>query len=202
MRKMKKMIIKTAVLVIAAGLSLAGCSSPSSPGSPAQEAADAFRARYREVLEKDAGSVSAADEAAVDAALADYEALTEAAKSLLSAEKGKLDALKTILIGPTAPGSVTYTVWPADNLGNLLNNIPGRFNIGRSEGGSFTIAAAEELSALQWSLNGINIPAPRGTGSSLTVKAADYIPGDYILGLFARKGDIPYSISITFTVTD
>jgi hypothetical protein len=187
-------------------MGLAGCSSPSSGpvSNPAQEAADAFRAQYGELLAKDTDSITADDEAAVNAALEAYEDLTDAAKSLLTAEKGRLDALKAAIPAPAGPttGSFTYTVWPDDNMGNLLSDFPEYLDISKSLGETLTIAAAEDLSDVQWSLNGANLAAPRGTARSITIEAINYVPGAYTLSLYAEKDDVPYSTIITFTVDD
>jgi hypothetical protein len=57
-------------------------------------AAEAFRTSHNAVLEKTAETISLGDKAAVEAALAAYEASSAEVKVLLAAEKAKLDGLK------------------------------------------------------------------------------------------------------------
>jgi hypothetical protein len=68
-------------------------------GDPAREAA-AFSGEYSDVLEKTPDTVTAEDEAAVDAALAAYEKLDADAKALLAGEKAALDNLKSRINAP------------------------------------------------------------------------------------------------------
>ena len=63
-------------------------------GLLASDRADAFRAACAGILAKTADTVALEDEAAVDAALAAHQALSEAAKAYAAAEKILLDALK------------------------------------------------------------------------------------------------------------
>jgi hypothetical protein len=63
-------------------------------GLLASDRADAFKAAYAGILAKTADTVALEDEAAVDAALAAHQALSEAAKARAAAEKILLDALK------------------------------------------------------------------------------------------------------------
>jgi peroxiredoxin len=74
---------------------LTGC--PNIPGgsNPAQEAADAFKDTHATVLGKTTDTVTAGDEAAVNAALTAYAALDADAKLLVSAQKTLLDDLKS-----------------------------------------------------------------------------------------------------------
>jgi hypothetical protein len=83
-------------LVLALGLLLGGCENPAdgNGGSSVRERADDFKAAQSAVLEKTVDTVTPGDEAAVDAALAAFESLSDKAQALLGAEKEKLDALK------------------------------------------------------------------------------------------------------------
>jgi hypothetical protein len=95
---MKKLFLGAAVFVVAVGLCLTGCPTSNS-GDPthnaAQEAAEAFETAHAGVLDKTAGTVTTADEAAVNAALTAYETLSADAKTLLGEKKALLDSLKT-----------------------------------------------------------------------------------------------------------
>jgi len=63
-------------------------------GNSNQELADEFTTEHEDILAKTVDNVALSDEAAVDAALADYEELSAEVKALLTAEKAKLDSLK------------------------------------------------------------------------------------------------------------
>ena len=69
-------------------------------GNPAQEAADGFKNANAGVLAKTADTVTADDEAAVDAALAAYEKLDADAKALVADQKAALDNLKSKISAP------------------------------------------------------------------------------------------------------
>jgi uncharacterized repeat protein (TIGR02543 family) len=87
------------------------------PTEADQAVAEAFRANHAAILAKTAETASLNDEAAVDAALAAYANLSEAARGLLAEEYGKLLALKeaitalkpVITYTATANGSATET---------------------------------------------------------------------------------------------
>jgi hypothetical protein len=105
----------------------------------------------------------------------------------------------------TGPGTgkVALTLWVNED-GSLLTNVPNSpIVISRSNRDTLTIEAAN-LAAIQWSLNGTDIPAPRGSAREITFAAVSYVPGSYTLGLYAEKAQngnpVPYSINITFTV--
>jgi hypothetical protein len=68
------------------------------------------------------------------------------------------------------------------------------------EGGILTFTAADGLENLRWSLNGEDVPGPRGGAQSIVIEAAKYVVGNYTLGLYAEKAGIPYSINIPFVV--
>jgi hypothetical protein len=77
-------------------LALGACENPTSGGgnNAAQEAADTFKSGQSGILDKTTDTVTLNDEAAVNAALTAYEALSAGSKELLTAEKAKLDGLK------------------------------------------------------------------------------------------------------------
>jgi hypothetical protein len=83
-------------LILALGLFLGGCDNPTGDDKPsAQElAAEEFRDKHWEILEKSLARIALSDEAAINAAMEAYEALEEGAKALLTAEKEKLDGFK------------------------------------------------------------------------------------------------------------
>ena len=173
----------------------------------AQTAANAFKTTHAGALGKTVAAVTTGDETAVNAALTAYDALGTDAKALLSAEKTLLDSLKTKIDqlkgSGTSEGKFIFTVWTDHDDEDLLSDIPGDTTILKSEQGSLTITAAD-LTNIQWSLNGVNIPAPRGTAQTITIEAASYVPGIYTLGLYAIKTEngvpVPYSINIPFVV--
>jgi hypothetical protein len=178
----------------------------STDDDPAQTAANAFKTAHAGVLTKTTAAVTVADESAVNAALTAYNALSEDAKALLGTQKTLLDNLKTKIEQLKSPGTgkFTFTVWADDDDERLLSDFPDDTTILKSEQGSLTITAAEDLTNIQWSLNGVNIPAPRGTGQTISFQAVSYVPGIYTLGLYATKEEngvpVPYSINITFIV--
>jgi hypothetical protein len=117
---MKKLFLRAAVwsgLVLTLALFLGGCENPAGGDDEptAQELADEFKTGQGTVLEKTTGTVTASDEAAVDAALAAYNALSAEAKTLLAGEKTKLDALKEKIeeLKRTFAGTEALRVWLA-----------------------------------------------------------------------------------------
>ena len=189
----------TAVVLVMAG-SLAGCPSTGSGGggNTAREEAKAFETAHDGPLGKPVATVTAADAAAVDAALADYAALSADARTLLTVEKTLLDNLKAKINEVPGTGKLAVTLWVNDD--GSLAEIPEELVISKSYGETLAVRAAENLTALQWSLNGVDIPAPRGTAREIVFAAASYISGFYTLGLRVEKDGIPYSINITFVV--
>jgi hypothetical protein len=73
-----------------------GCENPASgnSGPSVRELADEFKAAQNTVLEKTTDTVTLGDEAAVDAALAAYDGLSDEVKAEVTTEKAKLDSLK------------------------------------------------------------------------------------------------------------
>jgi hypothetical protein len=78
-----------------------------------------FRTTYGEILNKTADIVTPADESAVDAALAAYEDLSEAAQALLTAQKDLLDDLKTKIEALKAAAAAFRT----DHAGILVKTV-------------------------------------------------------------------------------
>jgi uncharacterized protein YukE len=175
-------------------------------GDPAEEAANAFKAVHAVALGKTTATVAIADEAAVNAALAAYETLAADVKALMGAEKALLDSLKAKIDElKSAPGTarVAVTVWVNED-GNLLSNAPASpITISKNSKDTLAIAAAEDLTDIQWSLNGKDIAGQRGNAQEIIFEAASYVPGSYTLGLYAEKpAGVPYLINISFTVVN
>jgi hypothetical protein len=83
----------------------------------------------------------------------------------------------------------------------LFSDFPDNLIISKSAKDTFTIMAAE-LTNIRWSLNGKDIPAPRGAAREITFEAVSYVPGNYTLGLYAEKAGVPYSFNTTFKVAN
>jgi hypothetical protein len=88
-------------------------------------------------------------------------------------------------------------VWVTEG-GSIVSDMPANLRISRALEEHFVITAADNLTDLQWSINGGDLPAPRGTHQSIVIEAVDFVPRTYILGLRAKAGGVPYSISVTF----
>jgi hypothetical protein len=186
-------------------LALAGCSSPAgSETGPAEEAAEAFRTAHAEALGKTVDEVAIVDEGLVAAALGAHDALSAAAQGLPGVEKGLLDSLHAKIGQLKTPGTnaVETSVFVFADDGALLAGNTENPGIDRSERESLTVTAAAGLEAIQWSLNGANLSAPRGTAQSVTIEAAKYPAGKYRLGLAAKKDGIDYSVDIAFVVVE
>jgi hypothetical protein len=173
----------------------------------AQEAAAAaYKTAHATALGKTTATVVIADETVVNTALTAYEALAAGVKALLGPEqtllnnlKAKIDELKS------TPGKarLTVTVWVNED-GNLLSTVPASpIAISKSNKDTLAITAAEDLTAIQWSLNGKDISGQRGSAREITFEAASYVPGSYTLGLYAEKpAGVPYLLNITFEVVN
>jgi hypothetical protein len=85
---------------------------------------------------------------------------------------------------------------------SLISNLPGYFDISRGDRESFTLTVADDLTDIQWSLNGTDIAAPQGTAMSITIDATRYGNGTYNLDLYAKKDNVPYSLNIPFMVVN
>jgi hypothetical protein len=103
------------------------------------------------------------------------------------------------LTGTPGSGVFAFTAWVNDD-DSLVSDMPDYFDISRGLGERLVLTAAAGLTEIQWSMNGIDLPAPRGTAQSFTLEAVAYPVGDYTLGLYAEQGAIPYSINFTVTV--
>jgi hypothetical protein len=101
----------------------------------------------------------------------------------------------------TGLGGITITAWVNED-GSLITGPAENITLSRSAGSSLTVQAAAGLTDVQWTLNGIDIPAPRGTAQSISFGAVNYPAGNYNLGLRVTKGGAPYSVEIEFTVTE
>jgi uncharacterized repeat protein (TIGR02543 family) len=108
-------------------------------------------------------------------------------------------AVASVLITDVGTGSFSFEAWANDD-GSLISNMPEYFDISRRLGQSMVLTAADSLTEIQWSLNGIDLPPPRGAAQSFTIEAAAYPLGNYTLGLKAKKGAVPCSIEVTVTV--
>jgi hypothetical protein len=101
-----------------------------------------------------------------------------------------------------APGTagIQVNVWVNED-GTLIagNTSPV---ISKSAGQTLTVTAAAGLDNIQWSINGSPVAAPRGTAQSISIKAANYPAGTYILGLRVHKNGIPYSTTLNVTVNN
>jgi hypothetical protein len=97
----------------------------------------------------------------------------------------------------TAPIELAF-----DDGGTLISGNTENLTVDKSEGQPLTVTAAAGLTAIQWSLNGVEIPAPRGTEKTITINAANYPAGKYLLGLAAKKDGVDYSAVVTFTVVE
>jgi uncharacterized repeat protein (TIGR02543 family) len=67
---------------------------------------------------------------------------------------------------------------------------------------SFTAAVTDGYTGIQWYFDGFAITGSRGTMPSITINAADYTAGSYILGVWVTKNGAPYSTDFRFTVTN
>jgi hypothetical protein len=113
-------------------------------------------------------------------------------------------ATVTITVSPepeTGPGSgaFSFTAW-VNSDDSLVSDMPDYFDISRGLGERLVLTAAAGLTEIQWSINGVDLAAPRGTSQSFALEAAAYPPGDYTLGLKAKQGVVPYSLNCTVTV--
>jgi hypothetical protein len=100
------------------------------------------------------------------------------------------------------PGlGLTITAWVNED-DTLVTDLPVSTALSRAAGDTLTVEAAAGLTDIQWSLNGADIPAPGGTAQSVSFAAVNYPAGAYNLGLRVKKGGVPYSLELEFTVTD
>jgi hypothetical protein len=163
--------------------------------------AEELKLTHAGILAKTVDTITTEDETAVNAALNAYYALNTATQALLKDEKTLLDSLMAQILHLKSKEIGFTFIW-ADEDQSLLSDVPTNLVISKNNGDVFTIRVAEDMEGIQWSLNGKDIPAPRGTGREITFEAASYIPGRYTLRLDTNKGEVPYSINIIFTVSN
>jgi quinol monooxygenase YgiN len=127
-----------------------------------------------------------------------YVAVTNT-KTGLDGEPSAVSNSKVAKIDVTTSGAsgLRFDAWVNDD-GGLMSDMPEDLVIALGE--SLTIVAADDLTDLQWSVNNTNIAGPRGAAQTIVIEAAGYAAGKYTLGLHAKKGGIPYSISVSFMV--
>ena len=100
--------------------------------------------------------------------------------------------------------TVNISVWVNED-GNILVSGDDPVISKTSSGGNastFTAEVTSAYSGVQWYLNGFPITGTQGTAQSITIKAADYSNGTYILGVTVAKDAVPYSTDIRFTVVN
>jgi uncharacterized repeat protein (TIGR02543 family) len=97
------------------------------------------------------------------------------------------------------------TVWVNEDDGAILGS-GGGITISKSNSGgnpsSFTASVTSGYADIRWYLNGAAMPGDRGAPQSVTIDAADYANGNYILGVMVYKDNVPYSTDIHFTVVN
>ena len=159
--------------------------------------AAAFTAAHGGTASKDIASVVIADKTAINAAITVYNGLSSAAKALLASDT--LTKLQALLNRINSLGTAENITLDFTDDGALLDPVE---NLTIGAGQTLTVTAATGLMEIQWSLGGVDIPAPRGTAQSIVIAAANYPAGQYLLGLAATKGAVVCSTEITFTVTE
>jgi hypothetical protein len=108
----------------------------------------------------------------------------------------------TVTVTRKGQGTIVLKTW-IDQDGTLTVGLPDEaIVINRSERESLTVTAASDLSDIRWSLGGRDIPGSRGTAGSITITAANYPAGKYLLGLAAKRDGRDYSTVISFTVVE
>jgi hypothetical protein len=98
-------------------------------------------------------------------------------------------------------GALNLDIWVNDDR-SLVSNMPADLRISKGLKASLAIKAADDLTDLQWSMNGADLAGPRGAAQTIAIEAANYGVGLYTLGLRAVKDGAPYSINITFSVVN
>jgi hypothetical protein len=96
---------------------------------------------------------------------------------------------------------ITITAWVNED-DTLVTDLPVSTTLSRGAGDTLAVEAAAGLTDIQWSLNEADIPAPAGTAQSVSLAAVNYPAGAYNLGLRVKKGGVPYSLELEFTVTN
>jgi uncharacterized repeat protein (TIGR02543 family) len=100
---------------------------------------------------------------------------------------------------------VNISIWVNEDDGNILFSSTNNVTISKGSVGlllnAFNAAVGSEYSSIQWYINGSPLSGTQGTARFITIRAADYLNGTYILGVQVIKNGIPYSTDIRFTVT-
>jgi hypothetical protein len=121
------------------------------------------------------------------------------------------------ITGGTAENTLTFTVtFPATSTEGTIGSITIQFPLedepiggfpeiavtlyktgtGPEYPASLTLTIPGSYSSYQWYVN----TAPKGTGNSLILNAADYPLGQHSVSVVVMKGAVPYSREMTFTV--
>jgi uncharacterized repeat protein (TIGR02543 family) len=98
--------------------------------------------------------------------------------------------------------SVNVSVWVNEGDGTILSS---NNDVTISKTGyltSFTATVTGGYAGVQWYFDGFAIYGSRGTAQSISINAADYVAGNYILGVTVTKNGAPYSTDLRFTVTN
>jgi hypothetical protein len=119
-----------------------------------QALADAFKTTCAAILAKTTSTVTVADKAAVDAALAEYAALSDEVKALLTAEKTLLDNLKTAIDAIIASAKKLVIKSQSANAGNTPDTAAGE---------SFLLLT--ESSANTWTWSGTTVSVTNANGA-------------------------------------
>ena len=162
-------------------------------------AANAFMSEHGAILSETTATITIADKPAVQAAITAYNELSDAAKAALLEDSDTLAKLEALLTKINSLGTAENITLDFTDDGALLEPVT---DLTMSAGQTLTLTAATGLAEIQWSLGGVDIPAPRGTAQSIVIAAANYPAGQYLLGLAATKGAVVCSTEITFTVTE
>jgi hypothetical protein len=104
--------------------------------------------------------------------------------------------VKNVTHGTVPESKIAITLWENGSIASSS----GSTSISSASNESFTAYGTSGYSNWQWYLNGV--PIDGSTASSITIKAVDYLPGIYRLGVTAVKNSVPDTAEISFTVTD
>jgi uncharacterized repeat protein (TIGR02543 family) len=130
-----------------------------------------------------------------------YVVVTNTNNKVEGAKTATIRSREAKIMTGVGTGDLAFDVWVKDDR-SLVSDMPNKLSISKELGQSLVINAAGDLASLQWSINGADLDAPRGTAQSIAIDAANYGAGTYTLGLRAVKGAAPYSINITFSVVN
>ncbi|MDR3123730.1 MAG: fibronectin type III domain-containing protein, partial [Treponema sp.] len=195
-------------------------------GDPAQEAADTFKETHAVALGKTTATVTAADKAAVEAALSAYEALHAAAKALLGDEKTLLDSLKAKIdalpgvaanLSLAAPrdkelgaswdaltGATGYEIYYSENAANPTADTAGIAGVTMS-GATATISGLKEGTTYYVWVRGVNT-AGKGlwsvAASRATLRKENLALSFAIGGADGTIGANTITLKVPFAVAD